>query len=166
MSIKALNQYRVNNTYGKINYGDDSQVEASSQSQSQSNTSQNKSQNFFTISKQGKAMSVIDTLSKQKDKILEIKNELISQTLANGSSLVEIKSDLKSYDVEISKLEEKIAAERVKEREEALKKKKEDSKIYSRPVKYTAPPDESLTSQLSNIANQYGEHIGYYHRRL
>ncbi|WP_305768422.1 hypothetical protein [Candidatus Epulonipiscium viviparus] len=166
MSIKALNQYRVNNTYGKINYGDDSQVESSSQSQSQSNTSQDKYQNFFTISKQGKAMSVIDTLSKQKDKILEIKNELISQTLANGSSLVEIKSDLKSYDVEISKLEEKIAAERVKEREEALKKKKEDSKIYSRPVKYTAPPDESLTSQLSNIANQYGEHIGYYHRRL
>lgn len=169
MSIRAMNQYRINNNYGKINYGQDTPIESSLESQAHSNSGKDSYQNFFTISKQGKAMSIIDTLSKQKDKVIETKNELISQTLARGGSLTEIQTEIKSYDDEISKLDEKIAQEKIKELTEANKKKKEDSKTYTRPVRYSSLPTEDnppITKQLSNIATQYGEHMGYYTKRF
>ncbi|ONI46104.1 hypothetical protein AN641_02235 [Candidatus Epulonipiscioides gigas] len=149
MNFNTINQYTINNNFGKINYGLHNKVEEPTQKENghSNNEVSEKQQSFFTISKQGKAMSVIDTLTKQKDQLLESKNALISKTLANGGDISDIQAELEVYDEKMIQLEEQIAEERIKEQEEAAIKKKEDSKLYSNPNNI----EETTNKQLSEI---------------
>ena len=51
----------------------------------------------LTLSPQGKLMSMIDNLTKQKQSIMDRKNSLIEETLKNGGKVEDIKDQLKNY---------------------------------------------------------------------
>ena len=51
----------------------------------------------LTLSPQGKLMSMIDNLTKQKQSIMDRKNSLIEDTLKNGGKVEDIKDQLKNY---------------------------------------------------------------------
>lgn len=62
-----------------------------------------------TISPLGKAKNYIDSLMKQKLKLTEGKNALISTTLEKGGNMDGIKAQLESYEEQIKAIDEQVA---------------------------------------------------------
>lgn len=62
-----------------------------------------------TISPLGKAKNYIDSLMKQKQKLTESKDALISATLEKGESMDSIKAQLESYKEQIQTIDEQVA---------------------------------------------------------
>lgn len=78
-----------------------------------------------SISLLGKAKSLTESLMKQKQKIIESKNELIGRTLEKGANMNSIKSQLESFEEQIKNIDEQIAqtiAEQIKQQTEDQKK--------------------------------------------
>ncbi|WP_305768426.1 hypothetical protein [Candidatus Epulonipiscium viviparus] len=86
---------------------------------------------LFNPSQHGKSLSVIKTMSTQKEKIVNDKNKLITETLANGGSLFDIEAELAAYEKQLHNLEEKLSKENVKQQQEVTKQNSQDPKIYS-----------------------------------
>lgn len=88
-----------------------------------------------SISPLGKSKSIINSLLDQKQKIIETKNELISKTLEQGGDLVDIKTQLKSFEEQLENIDEQIAqisAEQMKQ--QAEKQQIEIKKETKKPV--------------------------------
>lgn len=62
-----------------------------------------------SISPLGKAKNYIDSLMKQKQKLTESKDALISATLEKGESMDSIKAQLESYEEQIKAIDEQVA---------------------------------------------------------
>ena len=99
---------------------------------------------------QGKLMSMIENLTKQKQTIIDRKNELVENTLKNGGKVDDIKDQLKNYGKQLADLDKQIAglyAQQAKACAEPDDKKKTDR---------TAPhktEEQREVERLSSLAN-------------
>lgn len=62
-----------------------------------------------TISPQGKAMSMMESMMKQKEAINQKKHELIEKTLESGGSMDQIQKQLDAFDESIEMIDEQIS---------------------------------------------------------
>ncbi len=79
----------------------------------------------ISISPSGRAKSLIESLNKQKEKIIENKNELIARTLEKGCSMDSIKDRLETFEEQIKGIDNQIAqitSEQLKQQAEKQKK--------------------------------------------
>ncbi len=67
------------------------------------------SKDTVTISPLGKAKNYIDSLMKQKQKLTESKDSLISSTLEKGGNIESVKDQIESYEEQITQIDEQIA---------------------------------------------------------
>ena len=98
-----------------------------------------------SISPMGKAMSVIESLMKQKEQINERKNELIGDTLENGGDIDSIKSQLESYELQLEAVDEEISDIMTQEMED----KNKEPKNYSKTEPKTQ--EDAEQQQFSNL---------------
>lgn len=124
-------------------------VQRINQSYRQTETTKNTSEkqerrDTATISPKGKAMSMIETLMKQKQNIMDNKNQLISKTLEKGDSLENIKTQIQSYDEQLKMLEEQIS----KAMTEQTEKQEKDEKTNKPRTK-----EEMEQEKLNNMIN-------------
>ncbi len=106
-----------------------------------------KDSDSISISSLGKAKSLIESLTKQKEKIIENKNELIGRTLEKGGSMDSIKARLETFEEQIKNIDNQIAqitSEQLKQQVEEQKK-----------VAYKKPKteDEVETERLHSMVN-------------
>lgn len=81
-----------------------------------------------SISPLGKAKSLVESLMKQKQNIIESKNDLIGRTLEKGENIDSIKSQLEDFDEQIKNIDEQIAqtiSKQLKQQTEEQKKVKD-----------------------------------------
>lgn len=122
---------------------------------------QSKEDSIF-ISPLGKAKSLIQLLMKQKQKIYESKDELITKTLEEGKDIESIELQLKHFEEQLKNIDEQIAQtmseEIAKALEENPKQKNENLKnmIYEKPKTEEEIQNERLNSivNLSSNLNQ------------
>ena len=104
----------------------------------------------LTLSPQGKLMSMIDNLTKQKQSIMDRKNSLIEDTLKNGGKVEDIKDQLKNYGRQLADIDKQIAGLYAQQAKEAAGQ--DDKKKSGR--SHTARTEEQAeTEYLSNLAN-------------
>lgn len=101
----------------------------------------------MSISPLGKAKSLIESLTKQKEKIIENRSELIGKTLEKGGSIDSIKARLETFEEQIKNIDTQIAqitSEQLKQQAEEQKK-----------VAYKKPKteDEVETERLHSMVN-------------
>ncbi|MEG3006858.1 MAG: hypothetical protein RR806_05245 [Oscillospiraceae bacterium] len=90
------------------------------------NKNENKSgksqrRDVVTITAQGKANNLMDRLMKQRVKITEQKNELITSTIEKGGSMDSIKSQLESYEEQMKNIDKQITDMMTEEMEKQIK---------------------------------------------
>ncbi len=149
--ISQFSQYGINNynSMGRVNFqGNNINSAETDQAQSQLN----ESGLSVSFSSQGKAMSLVESLNKQKTELTDNKNELIADTLANGESLESIESQLEMYDEKLTLLDEQINEVIEEEREKETEEK--ELKTYS---KEPQTKEESLSAKLTNLVNMTGD---------
>lgn len=78
----------------------------------------------LSLSPQGKAANMIDSLMKQKIAIQDRKNSFMSSALEEGQSMDNIQAKLDSYDEQIKEIDKQISEISAKQLEEANDKKK------------------------------------------
>lgn len=84
-----------------------------------------------TISPQGKLMSAIEDLNKQKVSLRERRNELIGTTLENGGDMKTIEVQLNTYDKQLESIDEQIAQLTAQQMQQLALKKEENKKKES-----------------------------------
>lgn len=105
-----------------------------------------------SISPLGKAKSLIESLVKQKEKIMENKNELISRTLENGGNMDSIKTKLEAFEEQVQNIDNQIAqitSDQLKQQAEeqkkvAYKKPKTEEEIQTERLHSMASMSSSL----------------------
>lgn len=103
-----------------------------------------------TLSPQGKIMSAIENLMKQKESISEKKSSLISKTLENGGDMDAISAQLETYEEQLDNIDEQIAqmtanfAKSLTEKQDEKKSGKSDE---------GKDKEQIQTEQLSTLAN-------------
>lgn len=63
-----------------------------------------------TLSPQGRLMSVIENLTRQKQSLIDRRNSLVESTLNDGGKIEDIKDELKSYKKQIETIEKQITS--------------------------------------------------------
>src|SRR5699024_9586970 len=89
------------------------------------NSEQQERKDTVFISSLGKADSLIESLMKQKQNIIEMKNKLVGRTLEKGENIDSIKSELECFEEQLKNIDEQIAqtmAEPSKRQAESQKK--------------------------------------------
>ena len=81
-------------------------------------------QDTLSISALGKANSVIETLMKQKQNVIDHKNELISNTLDSGGNMDSIKSQLECYDEQLKNIDNQIKQVTIETSQQQIEKQK------------------------------------------
>lgn len=114
-----INAHRVNQSIAAKNGG-----------ASSAQGSRNLPVDSVSISPQGKENSMLDNLMKQKLRITEQKDKLISSTLENGGTMDSIKTQLETYEEQLEGIDEQIAEMTAKEMEKQAEsaKPKESNK--------------------------------------
>ncbi len=105
----------------------------------------------LSISPFGKAKNIIESLLKQKQKIIENKNDFIGRTLEKGGDMESIKPQLEAFDEQIKNIDEQIArtiSEQIKQQTDALKKTE-----YNQPQTGEKTSTERLNSIISLSSN-------------
>lgn len=105
------------------------------------------------FSPQGKLMSMIENLTKQKQTIIDRKNELVENTLKNGGKVDDIKDQLKNYGKQLADLDKQIAglyAQQAKACAEPDDKKKTDR---TDPHKTEEQREVERLSSLANVSD-------------
>lgn len=100
-----------------------------------------------SISPLGKAKSLIESLVKQKEKIIENKNELIGRTLENGGNMDSIKTKLEAFEEQVQNIDNQIAqitSDQLKQQAEEQKKA-----AYKKPKTEEEVQTERLHSMVS-----------------
>ncbi|OOB80404.1 MAG: hypothetical protein BEN19_05100 [Epulopiscium sp. Nuni2H_MBin003] len=152
MNINVPSQYAISGNFGKINQEKVNTAglnsdEGSIKLEEGSTLSVASS---LSISSQGKAMSMIDSLNKQKSELLDNKNELIASTLANGDDLSSIEDQLDMYEEKLLLIEEQIATKRQEQQEEKMAEREEKLKAYAKPQ---ATNEDSMSNRLMSISS-------------
>ncbi|WDV44720.1 hypothetical protein PV797_14495 [Clostridiaceae bacterium M8S5] len=133
LSNQARNNNAINNHINSLNTNKD--VKANKFGMIKSNS--------LEISKQGKNKSKLDQLNKQRQSIIDNKNDLISKTLERGGDIREIKSQIESYDEQLKNIDDQISKIQNHELNDKDKEKKgkkqqigdKDNKIFNDIVK-------------------------------
>ena len=137
------------NSIGRNNFFNFARVNQSVSIKSENNSNiggiQAGRKDSVSISPMGKAMSVIESLMKQKERINERKNELIGKTLENGGDINSIKSQLESYELQLESVDEAISDIMSQEMED----QNNESKNYSKTEPKTQENVEQ--QQFSNL---------------
>ncbi len=115
INFNAANQYQLNSNFGKINYATNNATQATAEKENGTNFSPES--HSLTISSAGKAMSVVDSLNKQKASIEENKNALIAKTLEEGNDISTIEKELEMYEEQLMDIDEQILTTINEERE-------------------------------------------------
>lgn len=103
-----------------------------------------------TFSPQGKLMSMVDNLTKQKQSIIERKNDLVESTLKNGGKMDDIKDQLKNYSKQMSDIDKQIASLYAQQAKDAVQQ--DDKKKTGKPDP-NKTQDQLEVERLSNLAN-------------
>lgn len=101
-----------------------------------------------SLSPNGKAMSLIDNLMKQKERIQEQKSELKASAIDSEGGLGSISEQLESYDEQLKSLDEQIATARTDQFVDNDTKKMENN-TYKKPEPKTK--EEALNAKMTNI---------------
>ena len=107
----------------------------------------------LSISAHGKMMSMVETLTQQKESITKTKNELVSSTIKAGGDLKNIKSQLNMYSDQIKNIDQKISdvyaqqALKAQQEIEMNMQKKENDKNGNKTT------EQEDVARLSKIAN-------------
>lgn len=104
-----------------------------------------------TISPQGKKNNLLDNLMKQKMRITEQKDALVSSVLEKGGTLDTIKSQLELYEEQMKNIEEQIAEVTAKEIEQQAEKLK--NKVDNKPKTEEEIKKEQISSITSLATN-------------
>ena len=103
-----------------------------------------------TISPQGKMMQMIEQLQKQKENIIQRKNEFMNKAEENGLDSETIKAMQDVYEQQIEQIDEQISQIYAQETEDILEQeKKEDAGIYS---KKDLTKEEQNIQKMQNIS--------------
>lgn len=97
-----------------------------------------------------KSSSILESLAKQKQNILENKNNLINSTTENGKSLESIKDLLEAYNDQLKAIDEQIAQTTIEEQKKSLGADKKEIKIQSQNPK---TKEEIVGDNLSKIVS-------------
>ncbi|MBP2242364.1 chromosome segregation ATPase [Cytobacillus eiseniae] len=81
---------------------------------------------LFNGGKNNKANSMIDSLMKQRESIMEMKNNLTERTIDSGKELSTIEEQLKEFNKQIADIDAQIAKQQLEERNKALGQGKEE----------------------------------------
>lgn len=103
-----------------------------------------------TFSPQGKLMSMIENLTKQKQTIIDRKNELVENTLKNGGKVDDIKDQLKNYGKQLADLDKQIAGLYAQQAKACVEP---DDKKKSGKAGPDKTEDQRETERLSSLAN-------------
>lgn len=114
------------------------------------NVQKDKNRDQVTLSPQGKAMSAIENLTKQKDAIMERKNALIGKTLENDGDMEAIQPQLDMYNEQLETIDKQIAQITAQQLEQAAKK---DEEKKSDKADENKTEEQIETENLSNLAN-------------
>ncbi|OOO00015.1 MAG: hypothetical protein ATN35_09550 [Epulopiscium sp. Nele67-Bin004] len=147
MNISGASQYAINSNFGQIDFGG---AEKSMKANEENKTNFDLSESSLSLSSQGKAMSMIDSLNKQKTDLLESKNELIAQTIAGDGDLSSIEKQLEMYDERLLAIEDEIAKTIKEESEKETDNKDKELKTYTKDGTTTG---ESLSNKLTSLAS-------------
>lgn len=104
-----------------------------------------------TISPQGKKNNLLDNLMKQKMRITEQKDALVSSVLEKGGTLDTIKTQLELYEEQMKNIEEQIAEVTAKEIEQQAEKLK--NKVDNKPKTEEEIKKEQISSITSLATN-------------
>lgn len=103
-----------------------------------------------TISPQGKMMQIIEQLQKQKENIIQRKNEFMNKAEESGLDSETIKAMQDLYEQQIEQIDEQISQIYAQETEDILEQeKKEDAGIYS---KKDLTKEEQNIQKMQNIS--------------
>ncbi|OOB77983.1 MAG: hypothetical protein BEN19_01060 [Epulopiscium sp. Nuni2H_MBin003] len=149
MNINAANQYAIASNFGKINYDQSDKSELKSALKKVDGEVILNQNSSLSISAQGKTMSIIDTLHKQKTQLLDQKNELITNVLSKGEDISTIQKDLDKYIKKLSLIDKQITNTIKAKQDEEVTKNEEKMKIYT---KEPIIKEETLSKRLMSIA--------------
>lgn len=108
-----------------------------------------------TISAQGRANSLLETLMQQKQSLLDSKKELVKNTLETGGSLDNIKEQLQSYQEQLEAIDQQIAETMTGEIKDKVEKEKNDEQKPNDMEPKTK--EEAQSQQLSSIVSVDGD---------
>lgn len=112
--------------------------------------SKNVEKDNATISPQGKMMQMIEQLQKQKENIIQRKNEFMNKAEESGLDSETIKAMQDLYEQQIEQIDEQISQIYAQETEDILEQeKKEDAGIYS---KKDLTKEEQNIQKMQNIS--------------
>ena len=103
-----------------------------------------------TFSPQGKFMSMIENLTKQKQAIIDRKNDLVESTLKNGGKVDDIKDQLKNYGKQLADLDKQIAGLYAQQAKACVE---QDDKKKSGKPDPNKTEDQREAERLSSLAN-------------
>lgn len=103
-----------------------------------------------SFSPQGKLMSMIENLTKQKQTIIDRKNELVENTLKNGGKVDDIKDQLKNYGKQLADLDKQIAGLYAQQAKACVEP---DGKKKTGKTGSDKTEDQREAERLSNLAN-------------
>lgn len=106
---------------------------------------------FLSISPKGRSMSMIETLTKQKEHINERKNELIGTTIENGGNLTDIQERLDSIDMQLQDIDKQISDIMTESAEDLLEDNKSVENHDDTPKTEQEIEDEELEA-ISNFS--------------
>lgn len=103
-----------------------------------------------TISPQGKMMKMIENLTKQKEAIIENRNELVSKTLEKGGNMETIKEQMEVYATQLEEIDKQISDIYAQQAKAAVEKDDEKKSDQSNENK---TEEQLSTEHLTNLAN-------------
>ncbi|MCD7992966.1 MAG: hypothetical protein LUK37_14795 [Clostridia bacterium] len=106
-----------------------------------------------TFSPQGKLMSMIENLTKQKQAIIERKNELVENTLKNGGKVDDIKDQLKNYGKQLADLDKQIAGLYAQQAKACVEPEDRKKKDRTDPDKTEEQREVERLSSLANVSD-------------
>ncbi len=105
-------------------------------------------QDRISISPQGKMMQMIDQLNKQKESIIQHKNEFINQSTENGIDAEMIKAMTDVYEQQIKDIDKQISDLYAQQTQETTKQNEQE-----KPKQKYSTKEEAQMQKMHNIAN-------------
>jgi hypothetical protein len=131
-----LNVYRINQDLNQNSYA-------------LKNNQQHERKDTLSISPLRKTNSFIESLMKQKQDVIERKNELIGNTLEKGRDMDSIKSQLESYEEQLKTIDERIAQIMAEQAKQQAEKQKETKNAKPKTEEEIPAETERLNSIIS-----------------
>ena len=95
--------------------------------------------------KQSKQTSMLESLVKRKETLLENKNSLLERTMKNGTSIESVQAQLDEYDQQIKDIDEQISQAMMEDQKDALETKGKEKKEAEKTTN-----DKNIEGQINN----------------